>query len=52
MAREGRGVNVLNVVNEGDGWKIMNIVWNNEREGLSLNDTGLLDSDARHGRLL
>ena len=40
--RRGRGVNFFNFVNEGDGWKIMNIVWDNEREGVSLQDAGLL----------
>ncbi|MEL7447621.1 MAG: nuclear transport factor 2 family protein [Pseudomonadota bacterium] len=38
----GRGVNFFNLVNEGQGWKIMNIVWDNEREGLSLADAGFL----------
>mgnify|MGYP000452870203 CR=1 FL=1 len=41
--RQGRGVNFFNLVNEGQGWKIMNIVWDNEREGLSLSATGLLE---------
>lgn len=44
-ARHGRGVNFFNFVNEGRGWKIMNIVWDNEREGLSLSATGLLQLD-------
>ena len=35
-AREGRGVNFLNFVHDGDDWKIASIVWDNEREGLSL----------------
>ena len=39
--RRGRGVNFFNLVNEGSGWKIMNIVWDNERDGLSLHDAGL-----------
>lgn len=39
--RRGRGVNFFNFVNEGDGWKVMNIVWDNEREGVSLHDAGL-----------
>jgi hypothetical protein len=43
--RQGRGVNFFNFVNEGRGWKIMNIVWDNEREGLSLSAVGLLDLD-------
>ena len=40
--RRGRGVNFFNLVNEGAGWKVMNIVWDNERNGVSLGDTGLL----------
>ena len=40
----GRGVNFFNLVNEGHGWKIMNIVWDNEREHLSLAGAGLLKS--------
>ncbi|MEJ2127681.1 MAG: nuclear transport factor 2 family protein [Woeseiaceae bacterium] len=40
----GRGVNFFNLINEGDGWKIMSIVWDNERDGVSLADTGLLGS--------
>ena len=40
--RRGRGVNFFNFVNEGDGWKVMNIVWDNEREGVSLQEAGLL----------
>ena len=39
--RRGRGVNFFNFVNEGAGWKIMNIVWDNERDGVSLRDAGL-----------
>jgi len=39
--RRGRGVNFFNLVNEGQGWKIMNIVWDNEREGVSLRLAGL-----------
>lgn len=38
----GQGVNFFNLVNEGDGWKIINIVWDNERPGVSLQDVGLL----------
>ena len=38
--RRGRGVNFFNFVNEGAGWKIMNIVWDNERDGLSVTDAG------------
>ena len=37
----GRGVNFFNFVNEGSGWKIMNIVWDNERDDISLRDAGL-----------
>lgn len=38
----GRGVNFFNLVNDGDGWKIMSIVWDNERPGVSLLDAQLL----------
>ncbi len=41
--RQGRGANFFNLVNEGHGWKIMNIVWDNEREGVSLSAAGLQD---------
>jgi hypothetical protein len=41
--RQGRGVNFFNFVNEGHGWKIMNIVWDNERDGISLDGVGLLE---------
>jgi hypothetical protein len=44
--RRGRGVNFFNFVNEGAGWKIMNIVWDNERDGLSLHDAGLAPQPA------
>ena len=40
--RTGLGVNFFNLVNEGHGWKIMNIVWDNERDGVSLSAAGLL----------
>ena len=38
----GRGVNFFNLINEGDGWKIMNMVWDNERPSVSLCDAQLL----------
>jgi len=38
----GQGVNFFNLINEGDGWKIMNMVWDNERPGVSLQDAQLL----------
>lgn len=41
--RNGRGVNFFNLVNEGDGWKVMSIVWDNERPGLSLIEAGISD---------
>lgn len=41
--RGGRGVNFFNLVNDGAGWKIMNIVWDNERDGVTLSDAGLDD---------
>ncbi|MDX1508414.1 MAG: DUF4440 domain-containing protein [Woeseiaceae bacterium] len=37
----GRGVNFFNLINDGSGWKIMSIVWDNERPGLSLAEAGL-----------
>ena len=40
--RRGRGVNLFSLVNEGDGWKVINIVWDNERTGSSLEESGLL----------
>jgi len=43
VTQHGRGVNFFNLVNQGHGWKIMNIVWDNERKGTSLSDAGLLD---------
>lgn len=38
---KGRGVNFFNLVNDGEGWKIMNVVWDNEREGVTLEDAGI-----------
>lgn len=35
-AREGRGVNFYNLIRENGAWKIISIVWDNERPGLSL----------------
>ncbi len=35
-AREGRGVNFYNLICENGAWKIMSIVWDNERPGLKL----------------
>lgn len=37
-AREGRGVNFFNLIKSDGEWKIMSIVWDNERPGLSLPD--------------
>ena len=37
----GRGVNLLNLIYDGSRWLIMSIIWDNEREGLSLLDIGL-----------
>ena len=45
VSRRGRGVNFFNLVNEGHGWKITNIVWDNEREGISLRAAGLISGD-------
>lgn len=35
-ARQNRGVNFFNLIRDGGVWKIMSIVWDNERPGLSL----------------
>lgn len=34
--RRGRGVNFFTLVLEGGRWRVMSIVWDNERPGLSL----------------
>jgi hypothetical protein len=39
--RQGRGVNFFTLINDGERWQIMSIVWDNERAGLSLADVGL-----------
>jgi hypothetical protein len=36
----GRGVNFFNLIYDGSAWLILSIVWDNEREGLSLADIG------------
>jgi hypothetical protein len=36
----GRGVNFFNFIYDGSNWLIMSIVWDNERDGLSLPDFG------------
>lgn len=36
----GRGVNFFNLIYDGSSWLIMSIIWDNEREGLSLSDFG------------
>lgn len=36
--RSGRGINFFNLINAGDGWKIMSIVWDNERDGVTIED--------------
>ena len=41
----GRGVNFFNFIYDGSNWLIMSIIWDNEREGLSLNDIGLRSID-------
>ena len=38
----GQGVNFFNLLNEGGGWKIIYMVWDNERPGVSLRDARLL----------
>ncbi len=40
----GRGVNFFNFVFDGSNWLIMSIIWDNERDGLSLADIGLSGS--------
>ncbi|MFZ5618665.1 MAG: hypothetical protein ACOZAA_15220 [Pseudomonadota bacterium] len=35
-AREGRGVNFYNLIRDNGRWRIMSIVWDNERPGLTL----------------
>ncbi len=40
-----RGANFFNLVNEGRGWKIMNILWDNERNGVTLVEAGKLDPE-------
>lgn len=37
--RQGRGVNFFTLINEAGRWRIMSIVWDNERPGLSLPNT-------------
>ncbi len=44
ITERGRGVNFFNLVNEGHGWKVMNIVWDNERAGSLLAAAGLLEA--------
>ena len=34
--RQGRGVNFFTVIREADHWRIMSIVWDSERAGLTL----------------
>lgn len=34
----GRGINFLNLIHDGEKWLIMSIVWDNERDGLSVSD--------------
>lgn len=34
--RKGRGVNFFTLIRENDAWRIMSIVWDNERAGLAL----------------
>ena len=34
--RKGRGVNFLTLIRDDDGWRIMSIVWDLERDGLHL----------------
>lgn len=39
--RQGRGVNFFTLVRDRGGWRIMSIVWDNERPGVSLVEAGL-----------
>ena len=39
--RKGRGVNFFTLINDGERWRIMSVVWDNEREGVSLPEAGL-----------
>ncbi len=34
--RSGRGVNFFNLIRTDGGWKIMSIVWDNERDGVTI----------------
>jgi hypothetical protein len=43
--REGRGVNFFTLIFDGDRWQIMSIVWDNERKGISLDESGLSKFD-------
>ncbi len=36
----GRGVNFFNLIYDGSTWLIMSIVWDKEREGLALPESG------------
>jgi hypothetical protein len=39
--QQGRGVNFLTLVSGDADWRIVSIVWDNERDGLRLRDHGL-----------
>lgn len=41
LCREGRGVNFFTLIRNNNRWQIMSIVWDNEREGLSLVTSGI-----------
>lgn len=43
-SRDGRGVNFFTLVTDGERWRIMSIVWDNERAGVSLSQAGLMPS--------
>lgn len=34
----GRGINFFNLIYDGSKWLIMSVVWDNERDGLSISD--------------
>lgn len=48
-AVKGRGVNFFTLVRDDGRWKIMSIVWDNEREGVSLEKAGLAPAGSAAG---
>jgi len=41
-SRKGRGVNFFTLILQEGRWQVMSIVWDNERDGVSLSAAGLL----------